>query len=48
MGGIVTPVVGALDDGTSRPIPLVILSAALVALVVMLASQKQLRAESYD
>ncbi len=48
MGGLVTPVVGALNDGTSRPIPLVILASSLVALGTMLVAGKRLRAESYD
>ena len=48
MGAVVTPVVGALNDGTSRPIPLVILAASLVALATMLLAGRRLRAESYD
>ncbi|GAA1394537.1 multidrug effflux MFS transporter [Luteococcus peritonei] len=48
MGAVVTPVVGALNDGTSRPIPLVILVASLLALGVMLVAGRRLRAESYD
>lgn len=48
MGALVTPVVGALNDGTSRPIPLVILAASVVALATMLLAGRRLRAESYD
>ncbi|MEL4359059.1 MULTISPECIES: multidrug effflux MFS transporter [unclassified Luteococcus] len=48
MGGIVTPLVGALEDGTSRPIPLVILASAGLGLLVLLLVARRLRAESYD
>ncbi|WP_394274709.1 multidrug effflux MFS transporter [Luteococcus sp.] len=48
MGGVVTPLVGALEDGTSRPIPMVILAAGLVGLATMLLAGRRLRAESYD
>lgn len=48
MGGLVTPLVGTLADGTSRPVPLVVLGASVLALVVMLLMLKRLRAESYD
>ena len=48
MASVVTPVVGAMADGTSRPIPIVILSATGLAIVVMLFAGRRLRAESYD
>lgn len=48
MGSLVTPLVGALDDGTSRPIPLVILASAGLGLLVLLLVARRLRAESYD
>ncbi|MEL4504239.1 multidrug effflux MFS transporter [Luteococcus sp. H138] len=48
MGGVVTPLVGALEDGTSRPIPLVILASAGLGLLVLLLVARRLRAESYD
>ncbi|WP_420175828.1 hypothetical protein [Luteococcus sp. OSA5] len=48
MAALVTPVVGALEDGTSRPIPMVILTCSVLALALMLAAGPRLRADSYD
>lgn len=48
MGAVVTPLVGALADGTSRPIPAVILGANLLALAILLPVAHRLRAESFD
>ena len=48
LAGFLLPMFGVLNDGTSRPIPLVILAASLVALATMLLAGRRLRAESYD
>lgn len=48
MGGVVTPLVGAMSDGTSRPVPILVLASTVLALVVLLPCIRRLRAESYD
>lgn len=48
MGAIVTPLVGALADGTSRPIPLVMSIASLLGLAILVPVARRLRAESFD
>ncbi len=48
MGAIVTPLVGALADGTSRPIPLVMSVASLLGLAILVPVARRLRAESFD
>lgn len=48
MGAVVTPVVGALADGTSRPIPLVMTISNVLALLILVPVVRRLRAESFD
>lgn len=48
MGALATPLVGLLADGTSRPVPIVILATSLLALAVLVPVRRRLGAHSFD
>ncbi len=48
IGGAIAPIVGALADGTPRPMAGVVLGASALALVLFLSTRRQLDSVSYD
>ncbi len=48
IGGAIAPLVGALADGTPRPMAGVVLGASVLALVLFLSARRRLDAVSYD
>jgi len=48
IGGLIAPLVGALSDGTPRPMAAVILGTSALALVLMASARRSLDSVSYD